>query len=153
MKFILDIKMKVFICFYLIPMILSLPFKDSMFVCLFFLNKLGYIYLDEDCWINHNKTITNKYAVLVNFASNSYSDEDCCSVQIVNPWSEEMQNGFGVFLRQAIDCSSTVTIECLPGSIFLKQVMILSSFFSLLKYRFYIDHSIGSAIYMSYEFE
>jgi len=42
-------------------------------------------------------------------------------MHISNPWSSDMQNGFGVFIPHPIDCSMTVIVECLPGSILLKQ--------------------------------
>jgi hypothetical protein len=74
----------------------------------------------------NNKTIMNKYSVLVNFSPEFHSEKDICSVQISNPWNTDMQNGFGVFITREIDCSSSVTVECLPGGTFLQQVMILS---------------------------
>ncbi len=84
----------------------------------------------------NNKTITNKYAVLVNFSPGFHSENENCAVQISNPWAADMQNGFGVFLTRRIDCSSTITVECLPGSTFLQQVMILSRFSGIKKNDF-----------------
>ncbi len=100
-----------------------------MIVCLFlvlFLYIVIHIYLDEDCWTNENNTITKKYAVLVNFSPKFNNEKDSCSVQISNPWSSDIQNGFGIFLPQKIDCPSTVTIECLPDSTYLKQVILIN---------------------------
>jgi hypothetical protein len=77
----------------------------------------------------NNKTMMNKYGVLVNFSPDFHSEKESCSVKISNPWEADKQNGFGVFLTGPIDCSSSVTIECLRGGIFLQQVMILSRFF------------------------
>ena len=88
---------------------------------------------DKDCWINNNNTITRKYAVLVNFLPKLNQEIDSCSVGISNPWSNEMQNGIGVFLPQPIDCSTTVTVECMPGSSLIKQVIMMICYCFLYK--------------------
>ena len=84
------------------------------------------IYSDTDCWNNDNNTINRKYAVLVNFSPRIKFEKENCSVRIVNPWSSDIQNGFGVFLPQTMDCSSVVTIECLQGNNLSKQVFIIN---------------------------
>jgi len=67
---------------------------------------------DDDCWSNEkNNTIEKIHATLVKFSNNS------CSVHINNPWLSDRQNGFGIFLSREMDCSSTVTIDCLPDNI------------------------------------
>jgi hypothetical protein len=114
------------------------------------------IYSDEDCWTNENNTITKKYAVLVNFSPKVNYEKDSCSLYISNPWLSDMQNGFGTFLPQQMDCSSTVTIECVPGSTYMTQV-ILRNWVSVIKISIflfcYIDNTTISAIYMSYKFK
>ncbi len=47
-------------------------------------------------------------------------EKDSCSVHINNPYLSNIQNGFGVFLVRDMDCSSTLTIDCLPESVLSK---------------------------------
>lgn len=84
--------------------------------------------LDEDCWTRNNKTITDKYAVLVNFTPPLPSERETCSIQISNPWTDDIQNGFAIFRTRPIDCSSVITIECLPERTALRQVTFSSTF-------------------------
>ncbi|CAF1448350.1 unnamed protein product [Adineta steineri] len=102
-------KIIILILICIIPSILSIPFDN--------LN----IYSHNDCWTNENNTIMKKHAVLISFSPKFDNESESCSIHISNPWSSDMQNGFGVFLLRQMDCSSTVTIECLPGSSLLKQ--------------------------------
>jgi len=74
------------------------------------------IHSDEDFWTNDNNIIMKKFAALINFSPKVGYGKDSCSVRIANPWMPDMQNGFGLFLARSMDCSSTVTVECLPGS-------------------------------------
>jgi hypothetical protein len=73
---------------------------------------------DDDCWSNeNNNTIEKNFAPLIQFSTKIAYGKDSCSVHINNPWLSNMQNGFGVFLVSNMDCSSTVTIDCLTDRI------------------------------------
>jgi len=92
-----------FICF--IPIIFSSPYDNIE------------INSDDDCWSNeNNKTIKINYAILVKFSPKIAYGKDSCSVHIISPWLANMQNGFGLFLSQKMDCSSTVTVDCLSDN-------------------------------------
>jgi len=58
----------------------------------------------------------------VKFSPKIAYGNDNCSVYIINPWLINMQNGFGVFISRKMDCSSIVTIDCLPDSILINQI-------------------------------
>jgi len=82
---------------------------------------------DDDCWSNEkNNTIEKTYATLVQFSPKIAYGQDSCLVHITSPWLPNMQNGFGVFLSQKMDCASIVTIDCLPDSILNNREKILS---------------------------
>jgi hypothetical protein len=115
------------------------------------LNTLVDIHSDADCWTNDQNIITKNFAVLVNFSPKAGYGKDSCSVHIASPWWSDIQNGFGLFLPQTMDCSTTVTIECLPGSTLFNRVMIIRLLFKNYKRLFYIDNTISSAIYVSYK--
>lgn len=69
---------------------------------------------DEDCWsMEKNNTVDRSYATLVRFAPKIAYGKHSCAVHVMNPWTRDMQNGFGVFLSRKMDCSSTVTVDCL----------------------------------------
>jgi hypothetical protein len=108
------------------------------------------IHSDKDCWNNDNNTISRKYAVLVNFSPKINYEKENCSVHIVNPWSSDIQNGFGVFLPHSMDCSSTVTIECLQGNNLSKQVFCHKRLVFL--HKKYLFCIATSGIYMLYKF-
>ncbi len=73
---------------------------------------------DDDCWSNeNNNTIQKNYASLIQFSSKIAYGQDSCSIHINNPWLPNMQNGFGIFLSQDMDCSSMLTIDCLTDRI------------------------------------
>ncbi|CAF3555517.1 unnamed protein product [Rotaria sp. Silwood1] len=93
-----------------IPTILSLSYNDVT------------IDSDDACWSNeNNSTIEKKYAILVKFSSRIAYGKDNCSVHITNPWLRNMQNGFGLFLSQEMDCSSTLIVDCLPDATLINQ--------------------------------
>ena len=72
------------------------------------------IHSDDDCWsIEKNNTVDRSYATLVRFAPKIAYGKHSCAVHVINPWTGHMQNGFGVFLSREMDCSSTLTVECL----------------------------------------
>ncbi|CAF3311005.1 unnamed protein product [Rotaria socialis] len=93
-----------------IPAILSTPLHDIR------------IEEDDDCWSHEkNTTIHRRHAILVKFSSKVAYGKDDCSVHIYNPWLSDMQNGFGLFLSQEMDCSSTLTVDCLPNATLTDQ--------------------------------
>lgn len=55
------------------------------------------------------------YSTLVQFAPKIAYGTAACEVHLVNPWRDDMQNGFGVFLAHEMDCSATVTVNCLDS--------------------------------------
>ncbi|CAF1601801.1 unnamed protein product [Adineta ricciae] len=78
----------------------------------------------DDCWaIETNNTITDAHSALISFSPILAEKIDPCSVHITNPWISEIQNGFGVYLPHGMDCSSIITIECLPGSALFQHTM------------------------------
>jgi hypothetical protein len=83
---------------------------------------LVHIVSDEVCQQNEPTKAENRFATLIDFAPKQNYDRDNCSVHIANGWSNNMQNGFGVFLARTMDCSSMMTIECLPGSALVNRV-------------------------------
>jgi len=87
---------------------------------------------DEDCWTDeNNKTIEKNYATLVKFSPKIAYGKDSCSVHIINPWLTNIQNGFGVFLSGDMDCSSTLTVDCLSDSTLINEVKTLFILFFL----------------------
>ncbi|CAF1425932.1 unnamed protein product [Rotaria magnacalcarata] len=103
-----NMKLIFFIAF--IPAILSAPLHDIR------------IEEDDDCWSHEkNTTIHRRHAILVKFSSKVAYGKDDCSVHIHNPWLSDMQNGFGLFVTREMDCSSTLTVDCLPNATLTDQ--------------------------------
>ncbi|UJR37794.1 hypothetical protein I4U23_030485 [Adineta vaga] len=76
----------------------------------------------DDCWTNErNITISDTYGVLISFSPTLADRIDPCSIHISNPWSSDIQNGLAVYFPHTMDCSSTITVDCLPGSALLHQ--------------------------------
>lgn len=72
------------------------------------------IHSDDDCWsLEKNNTIDRSYATVVRFFPKLAYGKHPCSVHVTNPWTRDLQNGFGIFLSGEMDCSSSLTIECL----------------------------------------
>lgn len=78
-------------------------------------------------------TITTKYAVLINFTPALHPEKETCSIDILNPWIDENQNGFGIFPTRPIDCSLVINIECLPNGTSLQQVTCSLRYSSFVK--------------------
>ena len=70
------------------------------------------------------------------FASKIAYGNENCSVHITNPWITNIQNGFGLFLAQSMDCSSVITVDCLPDSYLINRVKKFLKF--CLNFEFYI---------------
>ncbi|CAF0868160.1 unnamed protein product [Adineta ricciae] len=115
-----DSNMKYLFLIYTLPILLASAYHEI------------HIKSDDDCWsLENNKTIEKNYAVLVNFAPKIAYGKDSCSVHIANPWLPNMQNGFGLFLsRQQMDCSSILTINCLPDGVLHNQAIPSSAEFT-----------------------
>jgi len=111
--------------FDLLPILIALTYRDgreNLFIDLALKkNSVCFICLVEDCGSYENSTIRNRFGLFVGFGSAIDAEKDKCSMQISNPWSNDMQNGFGVFLPRSIDCSLNITIQCLPGSALVRQ--------------------------------
>ncbi len=107
------IKFIFFICF--LPRIFSSVYHDGKFDKFYFiffeLNHFILVNINSDD--NCSSTIEKTFATLVKF---SPKIANSCSVRINNPWLPNIQNGFGIFLSREMDCSSTLTIDCLPES-------------------------------------
>ena len=123
--------------------------EDHVSTCFFV---LVHIKSDDDCWsLENNKTIEKNYALLVNFAPKIAYGKGSCSVHIENPWLPNMQNGFGLFLSpQQMDCSSILTINCLPDGVLHNQVNLFLEFSACLR-DWNLDNSLVCGIHMSYE--
>ncbi|UJR08458.1 hypothetical protein I4U23_012728 [Adineta vaga] len=108
-----NLKMKSLFLICFLPILLALELHEIQ------------IKSDGDCWSHEiNKTIEKNYAILVTFAPDIAYGKDDCLVYITNPWLPKIQNGFGLFLsRQQMDCSSTLTVDCLPDSILPNQTI------------------------------
>ena len=78
---------------------------------------------DDDCFANGIRKLTDKFAVRISFSPREDYKLDRCVIDIDNAWSNEMRNGFGSFLIQPMDCSTSVTIECLAGGAIANRVM------------------------------
>ena len=79
-----------------------------------FCSNLVNIHSDDDCWsLEKNNTIDRSFATLVRFSPKIAYGKHSCSVHVTNPWTRDLQNGFGVFLSGGMDCSTSLTIECL----------------------------------------
>ena len=80
---------------------------------------------NHKCWSNENTyTIDKNDAIRLKFSSKIPYKQENCSIHIINPLLSNRQNGFGVFLSESMDCTSMVTIDCLPGSVLINQVRL-----------------------------
>lgn len=81
---------------------------------------------DDDCWTpEKNNTVRNFPGILVRFSPKVAYGQDNCSVRISSPWTLKMQNGFGLFVSREMDCSSKLTVECLPDGTLINRVRVL----------------------------
>lgn len=77
---------------------------------------------DEHCWNNTGDIRMEKNsASLVKFSTRVAYGQKNCSVNFLNPWLIDTQNGIAVSLPRPIDCGSKVTVQCLPETLLRNQ--------------------------------
>lgn len=93
----------------------SMSYRFSSRFFLLFCSLSVKIRSDEDCFANGIRKINDQFAVRIHFSPKTDFKLERCLIDIENGWSNELKNGFGSFLLQPMDCSTTVTIDCLSN--------------------------------------